>query len=472
MDSAESFRPKESEQITVGRYHCMVYPKVTPEMHDYECAFAFHQTSAALQLLKIEPAQYLDTLGLRLDVSTIVEANKFQWLRHFDKNWCSPAHTSILSFHNSAGNIMNDAVVAGTMTLKPFTDGLANNARRPADVRFVRLQLRLDFRPLMLADQDNHVLDASYYIELPQETRMVVNAAGNPVQLTTFFGADNLALLSVEEIKRDILSHVQYADPIDLKEAAFNMTAATVDATEIRIELERRVTKLSIPTIEKKIFASLCPGYSMEPEAVLETIKQSYTDKDGNVIRQPFKEYYQRFMVAVRPFSTMDKMPVDVCAIVIRNMHPDMKASFKEVYPRYAEAHDCDSSAQLEALAEIQKQGFIAEGKIKTVQRLIGSATGQTFTLDAAGYASQAERTLTNYEKKEDGKEGGVEGRRPRSCHGCGATDHLYSFRRKITCPNKNKPGVFERAQVNKAKFEKAMARRGSSSPWNKREPD
>ena len=39
-------------------------------------------------------------------------------------------------------------------------------------------------------------------------------------------------------------------------------------------------------------------------------------------------------------------------------------------------------------------------------------------------------------------------------------------------CPNKNKPGVFEQAQKNKAKREKAMAKRGSGYRWAKREPD
>ena len=474
-NGAESFRPKESEEITVGRYHAQVYPKVTTEMPDHECAFAYHQTSSALRLLKIEPAQYLDTLGLRLGTSTIVESHKYQWLRHLDKNWCNMNHLTILSFHNSSGTAVNDACLPGTMILKPFTDGLAANARRPADIRFVRLRLRLDYRPLMTADQDNHVLDAHYYIELPQESRELLNSQGNAFALTTFFGADNLALLSVEDIKRDILSHVPYSDPIDLKEAAFNVTTATVDATEIRLELERRVTKLAIPTIEKKIFASLCPGYSMEPDAVLDTIKQYHKDKDGNIIRQSFREYYNRFMVAVRPFSTMDTMPVDVCAIVIRNMHPDMKASFKEVYPKYADAHDRASDAQMNALAEIQKQGFIAEGKIKTIQGLVSSATGQTFHSDVAGYASQAERTLTQYQNKKEGEDAGgssPEGKRVRLCDGCGEPDHLYAFRGKITCPNAAKPGVFERAQQNKAKREKAMAKRGSSSRWSKREPD
>jgi hypothetical protein len=52
-----------------------------------------------------------------------------------------------------------------------------------------------------------------------KESRLVLNHGGNPMSLTTFFGVESS------------WACVLYANPIDLKEAAFNMTAATIDAT-------------------------------------------------------------------------------------------------------------------------------------------------------------------------------------------------------------------------------------------------
>jgi hypothetical protein len=160
-------------------------------------------------------------------------------------------------------------------------------------------------------------------------------------------------------------------------------------------------------------------------------------------------------------------MPVDVCAIVIRNMHPDMKASFKEVYPKYADAHDRASDAQMNALAEIQKQGFIAEGKIKTIQGLVSSATGQTFHSDVAGYASQAERTLTQYQNKKEGEDAGgssPEGKRVRLCDGCGEPDHLYAFVGKSHAPMRRSPVCLSGLSKTKPSVRKRWLR-GAAHP-------
>jgi hypothetical protein len=282
-DTAEFFTPKEPVEITVGRYSASVYPKLEANAPDYETAYAFHLTSAALRLLNISPALYLDTLGSRLNVSTTVDGHKFDWTNHLDENWCNFDHLEILSFHNTAGTVLATACLADSTVLKPVGDNLTNPNRRPADVRFVRVKLTLDFRPLMLADQPNHVLEASYYIELPQDTVEVLDHAGNPFPLTTFHGPADLSVLSAEEVRALILSRVSHADPIDLKDPAFNVTAAAIESDEIRADLEKRVLKLAIPTIEKHVFDVICPDYSHKPHAVVENIKQWTKDADGNV---------------------------------------------------------------------------------------------------------------------------------------------------------------------------------------------
>ena len=171
-ESVETFTPKDPVDVSVGRYTASLYPKITHEMPNYECAYAFHLDTAALRLLPIGPAAYLDALGNQLNVATIVDGNKFDWVHYYKKNWCNFAHLSVLTFHNAAGAIMADAVLANNASvLKSVADNLAAPDRRPAGVKFVRVRLDLDFTPLMKEPQLNHTLSVEYYMELPRDTR-------------------------------------------------------------------------------------------------------------------------------------------------------------------------------------------------------------------------------------------------------------------------------------------------------------
>ncbi|KAL3787168.1 hypothetical protein HJC23_010178 [Cyclotella cryptica] len=118
-------------------------------MPNYESAYAYHLDTAALCLLPISPAAYLDVLGNQLNVATIVDGNKFDWINYYKKNRCNFEKLTILTFHNSAGAIMPDAVLPNNSTvLKSTADNLAAGDRRPSDVRFIRVKLDLDFIPL------------------------------------------------------------------------------------------------------------------------------------------------------------------------------------------------------------------------------------------------------------------------------------------------------------------------------------
>ncbi|KAL3786998.1 hypothetical protein HJC23_005509 [Cyclotella cryptica] len=382
-------------------------------MPDFECAHVFHQNVAALKHLDIGPALYLNTLGNQLNAATSVDGGKFDWKRHFEKNWNNFMILTILSYHNSAG------------VLKPITDGLANAARRPEDT-----------------------------------TVALTNAAGTDILVTTSVGEANLAALTPDQ--------------------------ATIETKELKQLIETKIYNLAITTIEKQIFAAICPNYSSKPHTILENIKQWSKNAEGHVEVQSFREYCLRFQAAMRPFSQMDEMPVDLCSLMIQGMHSDLKSQFEELYPNHAIQHGRNGHQHRKTLAEIQRLGTIAEGKIKTVQRIVGNTTGQTFAYSPA-LVSQAERTLTQYNSNEAGKHnesrGGRGGRGNRGdkggrggdynnpCDGCGQRGHWLSFKGTITCPNKDKQGVFENAMKKKA----ARAKESLSTRKNclaKREPD
>jgi hypothetical protein len=167
-ESIETFTPKDPVDVSGDRYTASLYPKDTHDRPNYECAYAHHLDTTALRLLPISPAAYLDALGNQLNVATIVDRNKFDWINYYKKNWCNFDKLTILTFHNSAGAIMPDAVLPNDSTvLKSTADNLAAGDRRPYDVRFVRVKLDLDFILLMREPQPNHILSVEYYIELP-----------------------------------------------------------------------------------------------------------------------------------------------------------------------------------------------------------------------------------------------------------------------------------------------------------------
>jgi hypothetical protein len=200
-------------------------------------------------------------------------------------------------------------------------------------------------------------------------------------------------------------------------------------------------------------------------------------DAAGNVTTYKVAQYHSLMSAAARTFAHMREYPVDLCTLFMRGLHPDIKAQFEEFYPNHTQPHDRNGRLQRAALAEILKQASRAEDHVINTQRLISRQMGQTFTADVDSYASQAERTLAIYQKgpaspDQSAPSGDRRGRpkvlgRGHSCHGCGE-HHMWS-----ECPNKNKPGVADRARENIAKFKAARSKAGGrAGRFRKREPN
>lgn len=79
-----------------------------------------------------------------------------------------------------------------------------------------------------------------------------------------------------------------YAEPVDLKDPAFNITQAMIETEELKQLIETKIYNLVITTIEKQILAAICPDYSSKPHAILKNIKQWSKDAEGHVVVQSF----------------------------------------------------------------------------------------------------------------------------------------------------------------------------------------
>ncbi len=97
------------------------------------------------------------------------------------------------SRHNDKGDRINDTTTAGdTSVLLPVQDGAVSDCRS-SGVKFVRVQLELDFADLTIvaaaANAPNVILRGEYYIQLPQSSRDLLN--GNQVANSLFDGQNS-----------------------------------------------------------------------------------------------------------------------------------------------------------------------------------------------------------------------------------------------------------------------------------------
>jgi len=161
------FVPRTLEPVQIDKMTVKLYPVVDSTMKPPERAHAFQINKTALAAPGIDRRVMLDTLGAQLNLSAIVEGVLGDWTRHFQRAWCNFAHLTILSFHNDAGAQVNDTTTAAdSAVLLPVIDGHVADCRKK-NIRFVRVQLNLDFASLVTLDPPGvTVLRIEFYIVL------------------------------------------------------------------------------------------------------------------------------------------------------------------------------------------------------------------------------------------------------------------------------------------------------------------
>ena len=140
--------PDPRAPVQIDKMAVKLYPIVDSTMKPLECAHAFQINKTALAAPGIDRPMMLDTLGAELNLSAIIYGILGNWTRHFQRAWCNFANLTILSFHNDAGNQVNDTTAADPAVLLPLVDGQVTDCRKK-NIRFVRVQLNLDFASLV-----------------------------------------------------------------------------------------------------------------------------------------------------------------------------------------------------------------------------------------------------------------------------------------------------------------------------------
>jgi len=334
------FVPRTLEPVQIDKMTVKLYPVVDLTMKPLERAHAFQINKTALAAPGIDCRLMLDTLGAQLNLSAIVHGILGDWTHHFQRAWCNFSNLTILSFHNDAGNQVNDTTATDSAILLPVVNGPVTDCRKKY-IRFIRVQLNLDFASLVTLDPPGvTVLHVKFYIKLPQSSRELVNGNGGAYRLTTFLGPDDICLIPAAEFSRDILTVTLQDGPIDLFWPDFNLTSAKTDSTTIATKISSKIIRLATPSILGHLFNQLCPGYSKEPHAALDHIWQTYDDATGKTIFSLVYDYYTRILGASRPFIDQEVLPVSICQVFMDGLNFCLLAGFHTHFPNFSQSQE------------------------------------------------------------------------------------------------------------------------------------
>jgi hypothetical protein len=389
---------------------------------------------------------------LQLNCMATINGLVYDFTQVYKEGWYDPANLQILSFHNSTGTCINNTTVAGDPTiLLPIINGpLA--ACRQQDVRFLHVQVSLDFAHLLGAGHVGPtVLKLMYYLKSPQQLANMMNGVGAAYVLSTYHGSTNIAKMSARDVSDNIIGPCLQRGPIPLSGADFNLQEANINSTTVKDQLISKLLLLGFDAICASVFAVLCPGYFNQPHAVLDHIRQTFPGPDGQIVVTSVHEFIQGVINASRPFAACKTLPISICDHIIRNLDQHLLPSFRKLYPDHAMSHDLDSAFQRRKVQEILAAAQQAEDEVHQVQDIARGITGQSFHMFAiptgmpaadtsalpvvGAYPSQAECTLAKYQgnqtplpgtlAKYQGNQtpppgnGTLYGRRPPKCFGC-----------------------------------------------------
>jgi hypothetical protein len=173
-----------------------------------------------------------------------------------------------------------------------------------------------------------------------------MNGSGVAYNLNSYLGPADLRTLMPEVVRTTILNPVLQDGPVLLEASNFNLQNTNTNASGIGLEIDGKILKLAWHQLCASIFNKLCPGYSNQPQAALEHIKQSYIDADGNNVCILVFAYYQRMMNAMRPFAGEARFLKSVCNALIDGLDKCLMAIFYRNYVDHAVLHDLQASYQ------------------------------------------------------------------------------------------------------------------------------
>jgi hypothetical protein len=414
-------------------------------------AHVFQTNKTTLSIPGINRHAMLDTLGVQLKLSTIVDGVLDNWTHHFHCNWYNFAHLTILLFHSNAGKQVNNTSDANdSAILLPVVNGPLGNCHK--QVHFIQVQLNLNFASLVPHGiQALTILRVEFYIKLPQSSRNMMNGNNQPHCLTSWLGNADLCTITAANFTCDVLAHTLQDRPINLLCPDYNLTSAKTYLTTMVAEISSKIIHLATPSVLDTLFNQLCPGYSKEPHTALDHIQQTYNNRNSNTVFLSVYDYYTQIFAASCPFIDMEVLPVSIFQAFIDDLDHCLLAGFCTHFPDYSKSPDCAAAHQRTVLQDMLQAALCAKTEYNNIRAIALEASGfgsQAFS--AQVNTSQAEKTISRYSNNNSSRKSGSSSKGPLCCCGCGGP-HPWSLLKNrihvIKCSNANNPGIHENAK-------------------------
>jgi hypothetical protein len=463
----EFFIPKKKEVRNFGRTTLMLYPDVTSDMPDQERSLAFQTNSDALKNSRtIKYHQKLTILGEAMGCSTLVDIELGVFKNSSFDSIKRNQNLTVISYHNSQGQAINDCLTAGG-DLKPIADGALANSR-PPDICYAKVSTNLDFTAM---DPAARPLAFTFFIKLPMTDQTVNNGHGVPYDLRTFAGPSNYMVIDQEDYHTLIYDHVDaIEEPFILKPPDFTSPEAIIDIETPTSNLEELICKVAWPILIGKIFRRLCPNFLSDPYKTLNSIKQTNII-DGNSVTSTIRQYNDRTTIVLATFDKhLAAWPTNPFRSWVDNIDPEIKNKMEQNgFRTHTTAVSNSPIDQINYIQHAYEAATMAEKELNQQKSFISTqlrgahgfmtrVIDNAPTDDATSLHSAANDTIAKHGIKN-------------ACWGCGDTGHAYYDRRskKVVCPRGDDPEVKAKADATWTEYkEKQKLRRAKRSKGTK----
>jgi hypothetical protein len=453
-----TFVPKENVSRTFGKQTVSVYPEIQPTMTHAEKSYAFMVTKSALEATTIPVDQKLQILAGITRTGPLVGVLQAKFIAIANTALSKVGNFSVLSYHSR-----NGVTIAATLPngdLRPTQNATAA-ARRPAGVMFARLACDLRFTEI---DVDNTITHPfTYFVRLPNDDQEVTTSTGTILQLDTFHGRDDWATGILDQATLDTIlkSNQAFGNPFTLLPSSISdpLSSAVLESTEPNL---RKIALLAAwPSVCRAVFKQLCPNLDRDPIAVIQSIHQVSKDDKGVEVQQTVVQYFNSLQCMTNFLPSDQDWSIDITqhfwTHLLSNIRVQMQANG---YVHNSAASLRDPFSQLMSLQEAFAAATVAEDTLTRFQRIARDTVQSSLTLatnvnNAWVGNSVAEDTMSKYDKDNN-----IVKKTRGPCWGCGGTDHSFANRKVITCPNKDKPGVMEKATKARKDFNEKLSAR------------
>ena len=449
----KSFVPQDSKPMVIDRHTVYCYPPIKDDMSDAETTYGFMVTKAAMESADASIESKIQAFGELMGTSPLNGIIMARYSNQALSLIKQKKNFEVLSYHSRNGKIINNCLKSDGK-LKSVQNQSTRN-RRPNGVYYVKLSVDLDFSSL--DPLSTLVQPFSYFARLQMENTQVPDDSGTMVNLNTFRGPDDWANSTDQGVIDTVLKSSRAIEkPFNLIPPSITdiHADAQVEITKKWVSLKSMAYEAMWKVLCKKILEQLCPNVQDDPTVIIQGIHQKTTDGSGSEVLMTVTQYFRAISNMTQFFSRTEIWPIDVVQHFLTHLDLKVRNQMKSSGFSYSSGTATRMPfEQTKDLCLAFTAASQAEKDINIRKEEVMDNIKTNHVLALQVNASQCEDTLKKYKD-------------PKivTCWGCGKQGHAYSTRKgAILCPDKDKPGVKEKAEIALREFRSRRAKKNAT---------